>query len=430
MAGNSNESNCARNLLKGTTIKEVVQYCSALRSARTGKPFELLMLKQDCTIGEALDKLACHNVLSAPVIAYADAAGTTPTLPHERCDIPTPLGNVLPEESDTHAVPPHTQPVVVACIDVGTILGALLQMLTSSPHAHIFDMARRAITYEQLSEVLLTLNGISGEFFHRSLSTIPGSADGCCLYENDMSTDLLTVIDNAFLLHRQIFLAQKAISNHRIFFFKKPGEVADMLSQSDVLRFVMDKKDQLNQDLLKKTVNDLDVLSTCPVISVRSTVSALEAFRHMYNHAVSGIAVVDAATGRLVNSLSASDVRGLSPSVFSSLALPVGEFLKRAHDEKLLRDRLVEISLKSSQKAAYESEAENIATAEEDIVPQLRLITCTKDSSLDFIMRALLTYNVHRLYVVDEEQKPSGIVTVSNVLWALVGDVSDAPSAV
>lgn len=112
---------------------------------------------------------------------------------------------------------------------------------------------------------------------------------------------------------------------HRLALFAG-GKIRSIVSQSDVMRFLYHHSEQLGA-VARETV---DALGFAPagkqVLCVAPDTPAFAAFNLMYANSLSAVGIVDASEA-LVGTLSASDVRRLQPHTFSTLVLPVTDFL-------------------------------------------------------------------------------------------------------
>jgi CBS domain-containing protein len=93
---------------------------------------------------------------------------------------------------------------------------------------------------------------------------------------------------------------------HRVNVVDGNGRVQGILSQSDVIKFLLSKKD-LFRALMGKSLVELGI-DQCPVVSVKAESSVLDALQRMSEHYISSVAVVDPA-GTLVGSISMADIR-------------------------------------------------------------------------------------------------------------------------
>jgi 5'-AMP-activated protein kinase regulatory gamma subunit len=86
-----------------------------------------------------------------------------------------------------------------------------------------------------------------------------------------------------------------------------------------------------------------------------------------------------------VGTLSASDLRGINDETLNTLTLPVREFLDKV------------------QRKAPASP-----------------VRCSPDEKLDTVIDRLIQSRVHRLWITDENQKPVGVVALTDVIRTLL----------
>jgi len=169
---------------------------------------------------------------------------------------------------------------------------------------------------------------------------------------------------------------------HRVpLFAAGSSNLTAILSQSDVIRFVYA---QINHGgdlhhVCQKSLTELGLSST-NVFSVTTEQTVLSALKVLDDKRVSALAVVDATTGRLVGNFSASDLKGLYQEQFPSLLLSVGEYLEK-HSAGSLKPCVV------------------LPTA-----------------SLQVALGEMVDNRLHRLWIVDGEFRPQGIVSQTDVV--------------
>jgi len=94
---------------------------------------------------------------------------------------------------------------------------------------------------------------------------------------------------------------------------------------------------------------------------------------------VNALAVVD-EHGKLVGTLSGSDLRGMSHDKIATVLLPVMEFLKAQHQE----------GLKSP-------------------------VTCSKSDTVVSVVKKMLDHKVHRVWLQNEAGEPTGVISLSDL---------------
>lgn len=128
------------------------------------------------------------------------------------------------------------------------------------------------------------------------------------------------------------------------------------------------------------------------VLTVRDDVSALNAFRTLFMHRVSSLAVVN-DKGGLVANLSVSDLRGMTMSNLETLLDPVFSFL--------------------------ESESR---TKEQIKSDQLRVVS--EQDTLNTAMKIMLDSHIHRVWILGEQDVAKGVVTMTDALSVFVPEGS------
>eukprot|EP00013_Stygamoeba_regulata_P028216 CAMPEP_0177652176 /NCGR_PEP_ID=MMETSP0447-20121125/12969_1 /TAXON_ID=0 /ORGANISM="Stygamoeba regulata, Strain BSH-02190019" /LENGTH=304 /DNA_ID=CAMNT_0019155361 /DNA_START=64 /DNA_END=978 /DNA_ORIENTATION=- len=210
---------------------------------------------------------------------------------------------------------------------------------------------------------------------YKALSTSVGdivglNPEGSRLWIYEGVTPIIeTLRPLALGIHRVLVTAKDDFDRH---------EVYRVLSQTDVVRFLLRNASCLG-GLLKTRVDELGLVSG-NVETITTKDIAIEGFRKMVRSQVLGLAIVD-DEGRIVGSLSSSDVRGLTPAKLKNVILPVPEYLR------------------------------NVTGA-----PAAHPITCTAHDSLEEVMLKAIAGKVHRVFVVDASQKPIGVITLSDII--------------
>lgn len=163
---------------------------------------------------------------------------------------------------------------------------------------------------------------------------------------------------------------------HRVPVFDNSDKVYNILSQSDVIQFLYEHIRDIGIARFD-TVEKLG-LGTREVISMSARAKAIHAFFLMLYNRVPAVAIVS-GNGELVGNLSASDLRGLDQSSFPELLKPVMEFVKSVKRHR-------------------------------------GLVTCKKGSTIESVLSKLANNKVHRLWMVDDQNCPIGVVTLTDVM--------------
>ena len=102
----------------------------------------------------------------------------------------------------------------------------------------------------------------------------------------------------------EIFTSNLGI--HRINVMNNEGRVTGILSKTDVVRFLLSKS-SLFKNALGKKLNEIH-LDHCPLVSIHSDATVLDAMERMSEYSVSSIPVIN-RDGQLVGNISMADVR-------------------------------------------------------------------------------------------------------------------------
>jgi CBS domain-containing protein len=168
---------------------------------------------------------------------------------------------------------------------------------------------------------------------------------------------------------------------HRAPIMDELNKVRNCVTQSDVMEFIGKHMEVINPKLGGMTVGQLQ-LGTKDIITMSANSLAIHAFWEIYANRVSAVAVVN-SSGSLVANLSASDIRGLQQQHFSSLLLPVTQYL---------------IVNKGKPQAP---------------------LTCTKDTDFSTILMKMVLFRIHRVWIVNEKEQPVGVISQTDIMKKL-----------
>jgi len=163
-----------------------------------------------------------------------------------------------------------------------------------------------------------------------------------------------------------------------------------ILSQWDVVEYLWRNMSKLNRQVLIKSVRDLGYGSSKkfkfePVWCIGKNDSALYGFKRMYFHDVRAVAVVD-DSGKLIGNLSSSDLRGITSENLALVQLSAIEFLKKINESKDIQ----------------------------------KMITCHPNDRFKEIMTKMMISKVHRVWIVDSECRPIGVLTLTDIIKTLL----------
>jgi len=188
-------------------------------------------------------------------------------------------------------------------------------------------------------------------------------------------------------LFQCIGLFQKGI--HRVAVMNSQGVTENILTQTDVIRFLVSKISEY-PSVFDKMATELNLGTEKEIISVHKNEKAISALKLINEKKVTAIPVID-DLGRIVGNLSASDLKGRGTTdygdgadPFGTLQLPVLAFLQHGGMT---------------------------------IFP---VGTCLKSTSFNFLLLKLMAMRVHRLWVVNSENKPTSVISLTDIMQALI----------
>jgi len=169
---------------------------------------------------------------------------------------------------------------------------------------------------------------------------------------------------------------------HRLPIINAEQKIINFISQMDLLRFLAENIFLLgNQD--KTTLEELGI-GTAEVQYAKSEATVIEALKHMTEKRISALPILT-EDNRIVANFSASDLRGIGPNDYLNLFLPLTEFL-RLYNPKSISPLTVELS-----------------------------------DTLDYCIFKLVATRVHRLWLADELQRVSGVISTTDMVKPFIG---------
>jgi len=169
----------------------------------------------------------------------------------------------------------------------------------------------------------------------------------------------------------QVISEYFAFGIHRVPLFNETGNLISLITQIDVIPFLQQNMSSLG-DLGNQTVADLDFLPG-NVTSIYEDASLKSAFADIVGAGLSAIAVVK-RDGRLAGNLSASDFKGVTEENFVELNSPISTYTK------------------------YQ-----------------RPVFCRRHTTFAALIDLFGASLVHRVFIVDNEERPIGLVTLTDV---------------
>jgi len=169
---------------------------------------------------------------------------------------------------------------------------------------------------------------------------------------------------------------------HRVPVVKTPGgDVENIITQSALVQTLAANMSRF-QSVGRKTLEELNLGNRGTVISVMEDEPLRKAFELIAENNISAVPVID-SSGRIKGNVSARDVRLIvsSHKIYKLLNMPVSTYL-----------------------AVVTDDSEHSA------------ITCSTSDTLAQVISTLVMSRIHRVYVVDEEDRPIRVVSLKNVL--------------
>jgi len=194
---------------------------------------------------------------------------------------------------------------------------------------------------------------------------------------------------------------------HRVLVYKDDKgttKFKNIVTQSLIMRLICCMMDFLPE--VKKSVGDLH-LGTKSVVTIEDTRSALEAFQLMHQTNMSAVAVVG-QSGSIVGNISVNDFKLVAfDSNFSGLLTsPISEYLSHVNRNALKQHPPhlpSEVQIEQFSNMGDSHQVPNV-------------IACTRNSSLALVIKLVIFHRVHRVYVLDEESRPTGVISISDIL--------------
>lgn len=360
------------------------------------------VLKSDSTVDQALKVLASHRILSAPVVQ------------------PGPEGSA--DE-------------IVCFVDLRDVLSSFLASL---------DMDK--LNAGKMLQKMRILETQGQRFATKTIKELPyAGGDGCFLFgQQARHASLREVIYDGFLFPRETKAAFGGTRTrrvvHRLALFDSTGHITNIISQSDIVRYLHKRKEQLGDELLLETVDALG-MGASPVISVTPETAAIDAMALMNEKEISALAVVD-KNGRLIGNFSITELRTIMSEHFGSLALPVGEFLALEHGTEYegyaIQGDVDQEEIQASAGGQF-AQARRTSGSRHPSPPPARslarrstsfgshgqsvghevgqsLICCVEGTPLTVALDLLVSNRLHRLYVIDSDQRPLRVISLTDVL--------------
>jgi len=182
-------------------------------------------------------------------------------------------------------------------------------------------------------------------------------------------------------------LAITELANHKRIIIKS-GTEYKVLTQSDVVKHLFSILPQLHISMDYTMVNELRLVSMpinspINIPSIHPSWSAIESFYFMHSKNLECAAVVEDRDGKLLGNLSASDLRGITTDKMEMLKDPVFDFVQATTGK-----------------------------------PPRAPVTCIPTDPINNVMAKAIRHSVHRVWIVDNTQRPIGLVSYRDMINA------------
>jgi len=247
------------------------------------------------------------------------------------------------------------------------------------------SIAESLKTMGDISEInaILLPGKVRSDFMTKSIGSLLGERQ-YFVASNQMP--LLSAVQSMVDLDQERFMIVDRPVRGNVEKFSEPEESLDGLcTQADVIRFLAQNSALLRQEpLFQNSLRDLDLGRRAPLVVSHHEIAS-KAFIEMYERKCDFAAVVD-DSGRLIANISASDLKGLNRSNCVSLSQSLDQFINR------------------DWRRGWWAKP----------------ITVELTDPLFFIVFQFVSSGVHRLYIVDNDQKPIGEVNHMDILKVLL----------
>jgi len=183
----------------------------------------------------------------------------------------------------------------------------------------------------------------------------------------------------------EIVEAMIVIKAHRAMIRSPEGMLINIISQSRIIQMITSILPKL--EVSYRTMEVLKI-GTAGVISISQNELTIRAFKLMKENKISAVAVVN-VNGCLVGSVSATDLKECRQdmALFSRLGKPVKTFLLKIHKHNPTRPSVIK---------------------------------CTGKTTLKEVIGMVMQYKIHRVYMVDDSDKPIAVISLHDILSFLL----------
>jgi len=196
---------------------------------------------------------------------------------------------------------------------------------------------------------------------------------------------------------------------HRVLINNADGELVNLITQSRILQLINVMVNQVPQ--AEMNIKALYLYHSRKLITISENKPAFEAFKLMEEKNVSGLPVVN-EKGALVGNISINDLKliGYDAKYWSLLSLPIKDYFKAIDEHAAtthLRSHALQLLHHNKEK-------------DKPVVLKIKA-----DHMFAYVISLINLYRVHRLYVVDDNDIPIGVVTLSDILNQIYSTVQE-----
>jgi len=179
---------------------------------------------------------------------------------------------------------------------------------------------------------------------------------------------------------------------HRVAITNLVGQLIGVFSQMDLINWISQNRSKF-PNLREDYEISRSTYKTDKIVSVPSTTMAVDAFIFMHRNATSSLAILG-PDGRLIGTLSASDIKFDMERDLRLLLRPVQEYINIIHTE---------------------------AKRQPDF-----LVCCKPSTKMTEAMATVTKNHVHRIFVCDENEKPMSVVSLTDMIQEVTKGVAEA----
>lgn len=197
---------------------------------------------------------------------------------------------------------------------------------------------------------------------------------------------------------------------HRFAVMDDANNIEHIVSQSDIAMYLHTNRNVITELWTEATVSELGLAQTPGVVTVTCSTTLIEAFRELERHRIGALAVVDEPTGAMVGVISESDITHfIAGASFAAMALPVGEMLLHF---KAIRTCA---PLTAPRTGVFNPVSSPYAVTLMQHAAEF-LVVCKPSDTLTHVLSLMDNNAVHRVFVVDEASRPTGVISLADIL--------------